>query len=1163
MSEQLQFTHLHVHTEFSVLDGASQIPKLINLAKQQGMKSLAITDHGNMFGVKLFHDTAKAFSIKPILGCEVYVAKDTRFDKKDKYDKGYHLILLAKNKKGYKNLIKLVSLGWMEGFYYNPRIDWELLEKYSEGIIASSACLGGEIPKAILSGNMELAEKTLLRFTELFGEDFYLELQRHKSENPAVDNEVFVKQQLVNAELVNLAEKHNLKLIASNDVHFVSKDDADAHDRLLCINTGSFVDDEKRMRYSREEYLKSPEEMMELFKDIPEAITNTQEIVDKIEDFELNHPPIMPDFPIPENFADADDYLKHLSYEGAKQRYGEISDELTERMDFELETIKKMGFPGYFLIVQDFINAAREMGVAVGPGRGSAAGSVVAYSLGITAIEPMRYGLLFERFLNPDRISMPDMDIDFDEDGREKVLEWVVQKYGEKRVAHIVTFGKMAPRMAIRDVGRVQRYPLDKTDYLAKLVPEKPDISFDEAYKTSPELNNIRKNGNIEQKYLLDNAEKLEKTVRNTGVHACGVIICRDDIEEHVPICTAKDSKLAVTQYEGKQIESVGMLKMDFLGLKTLSIIKDAVENIKQSHGVDIDINNIPLEDKDTYALYAKGDTTGLFQFESDGMKKYLRDLKPDRFEDLIAMNALYRPGPMDYIPNFIRRKFGKEKISYDLPEMEELLKETYGITVYQEQVMLLSQKLAGFSKGDADSLRKGMGKKIYAILDKLKPKFFEGGEKNGHPKEKLEKIWHDWEAFAKYAFNKSHSTCYAYISYQTAYLKAHYTSEYMAAVLSRNLSDIKKTAMFMEDCRSRGIEVLVPDVNESFNKFTVDKNKNIRFGMGAIKGVGEAAVQSIVEEREENGKFSGIFDFMRRINLRYVNKKGVEALALAGAFDSLGEQSRAAFLEQDNEGNSFIDTLMRYAHNYQDMQNSSQQSLFGESDEATQIMEPNIPDVEEWGRMEKLKREYAVLGIFLSGHPLDEYQLEIENFTNTDLRKLKEEPNEFITKDFRIAGVVSSVVEKETKNGDKYGVFEIEDFFNNFRFFLFKNDYMNYYKLLHKDSFYLISGRVKIFEDKEKKQIIRYNINRIQMLNTVFEEKANQCQLKLSIDEVNDELIQKIKDDAEKHTGKTQLALCIKDKDDNLIARMKSMKYRVNKEFVLKYRKTGNCSLE
>ena len=878
------YTHLHVHTQYSILDGAADIKNMISKVKADKMVALAITDHGNMFGVKEFHNEAVKQGIKPILGCEMYMARRSMYEKSDKTDGGgFHLILLAKNKEGYHNLIRLVSLAWTEGFYYKPRIDKETLRQYNAGLIACSACLNGEIPYTIRHEDYNSARKIVLEYKEIFGEDFYLELQRHKSGDPQMDKEVFEDQVYVNEQLLKLSKETGVKVIATNDVHFINEEDAQAHDRLLCISTGKDVDDQNRLRYTRQEWLKSQQEMKEIFHDVPEALSNTNEIVEKVETFELNGPPVMPYFQIPEGFENADEYLKHLTYEGAKDRYPELTEQVKERIDFELETIKKMGFPDYFLIVWDFIRAAREMDVSVGPGRGSAAGSVVAYCLRITDIDPVKYDLLFERFLNPDRISMPDIDIDFDEDGRDKVLQYVVNKYGKKRVAHIITFGTMAPKMAIRDVARVQKLELSEADRLAKLVPERPGTTFSKAYEEVPELVTERNSSNELVSQTLKYAEVLEGSVRQTGVHACGIIIGRDDLEEHIPICTSKDAELHVTQYDGKHIESVGMLKMDFLGLKTLSIIKDTIDNIKKSRNIDIDIDAIPLDDKKTFELYSWGDTTAIFQFESDGMKKYLRMLKPNRFEDLIAMNALYRPGPMDYIPSFINRKHGKEAIAYDLPEMDEFLKDTYGITVYQEQVMLLSQKLGGFTKGMADSLRKAMGKKIKAMMDQLKEKFIAGCKNNGYQEETVNKIWKDWEAFAQYAFNKSHSTCYAYVSYQTAYLKAHYPAEYMAAVLSRNLNDIKKITFFMDECKRMGLNVLVPDINESHARFTVNKAGDIRFGLAAIKGVGEAAVEHIIQERTKGGTFKNIYDFVERVNLTTVNKRSLEALAMAG----------------------------------------------------------------------------------------------------------------------------------------------------------------------------------------------------------------------------------------------------------------------------------------
>ena len=885
-----QFVHLHVHTQYSILDGASAIKPLIKRAKALGMPSLAITDHGNMFGVKEFHDAAVKEGVKPILGCEVYVATGSRFDKKrGREDRGHHLILLAKNLTGYHNLAKMVSYAFTEGYYYHPRVDKELLRTYHEGIICCSACLGGELPQAIMHGGVDKAEAVVREFKEIFGDDYYLEMQLHRSGDPRRDADVYENQKRVNAVILELAAKHNVKYIASNDAHFIMADDAEAHDRLICLNTGKDLDDPTRMRYTGQEYLKSEQEMAELFGDHPEALTTTLEIADKVEEYSLEHKPLMPNFPIPDDFpidlpqlkesfskkikdevllaevqraTSLDEligghpelaeslmiakqflYLKHLTFEGARRRYGELNEQILKRLDYELSTIEWMGFPGYFLIVWDFIRAARELGVSVGPGRGSAAGSVVAYSLGITNIDPIKYDLLFERFLNPDRISLPDVDVDFDEDGRADVLHYVVEKYGSKRVAQIITFGTMAPKAAIKDVARVQKLPLSESNRISKLVPEKPGTTFEKAFKEAPELLAERESENPLIRATMKYAEQLEGSVRQTGVHACGVIIGQDDLEKFAPIAIAKDAELNVVQFEGKQVESVGLIKMDFLGLKTLSIIKDALENIEASKGVKIDIDAIPLDDSATYELYSRGETTGLFQFESPGMKKHLRNLKPNRFEDLIAMNALYRPGPMEYIPSFIARKHGQEKVTYDIPDMEEYLKDTYGITVYQEQVMLLSQKLAGFTGGQADTLRKAMGKKKKDVLDKMKPQFIEGAQKNGHDPKICEKIWSDWEAFASYAFNKSHSTCYAYVSYQTAYLKAHYPAEFMAALLSRNLSDIKKISFFMDECKRMGLSVLGPDVNYSKSRFSVDDEGNVRFGLAAIKGVGEAAV--------------------------------------------------------------------------------------------------------------------------------------------------------------------------------------------------------------------------------------------------------------------------------------------------------------------------------
>src|SRR6056297_139953 len=1052
------YTHLHVHTQYSILDGASDVAQLIKKAKNDGMPAVSITDHGNMFGVKHFFNEAKKQAIKPIIGCEIYVADGSRKEKKGKEDRsGYHLILLEKNLTGYKNLTKLVSLAWIEGFYYTPRIDWEILQKYNEGIIASSACLGGEVPQAIMTKGPEAGEKMALQYKALFGDDFYLELQRHPSGDPKKDKDIYEDQVTVNKALVNIAHKHNIKLIATNDVHFINAEDAEAHDRLICLNTGKDLDDPSRMSYTRQEYFKTQEEMNQLFGDIPEALENTNEIVAKIEDFDLDCDPIMPEFKLPEGFDNEDEYLRHITYEGAKERYEEITDEIHERIDFELSVIQNMGFPGYFLIVQDFLNAAREMDVSVGPGRGSAAGSVVAYCNRITDIDPIKYNLLFERFLNPDRISMPDIDIDFDEDGREKVLDWVVDKYGYNKVAHIITFGTMAAKMAIRDVARVEKLPLTDADRLAKLVPERPGTTLKKAFEEVPELKNAQKSDNKLIAKTLKFAKTLEGSVRHSGLHACGIIIGRNDLVEHIPVCTSKDSKLLVTQFDGNHVESVGMLKMDFLGLKTLSIIKDAVENVKESHNIDIDISSIPLDDETTLELYSRGETTALFQFESPGMKKHLKALKPNRFDDLIAMNALYRPGPMDYIPSFIARKHGKEPINYDLPEMEEFLRDTYGITVYQEQVMLLSQKLAGFSKGQADSLRKAMGKKKKDLMEQLKEKFTAGCKQNGFDIKIVNKIWNDWESFAQYAFNKSHSTCYAYVSYQTAYLKAHHPGEYMAAVLSRNFTDIKKITIFMDECRRMGIRVLGPDVNESKLKFNVNDEGNIRFGLSAIKGVGESAAEKIITERENRGHYRDIYDFIERVDLHSVNKKSIESLAMAGAFDNLGNINRSQYFAENGKEITFIETLVRYGSKYQNDKNTQQQSLFGDSS-AVEISKPQIPEASEWDKLVKLNKEKDLVGIYISAHPLDDFKIEMEHFVRTELKDLNSDFNSFKNKELIVGGIVTSVKHAVSKNNKHYGRFTLQDYTDSYEFFLFGKDYQEFRKFLYQDYALLVN---------------------------------------------------------------------------------------------------------
>lgn len=1000
------FVHLHVHSEYSLLDGEASIPKLVDKAINDGMTALALTDHGNMFGIKEFTNYIAKINkklpddkkIKPIIGCEMYVAKNGLEDRTDK--KGYHLIVLAKNETGYHNLVKLVSEAWTKGFFYHPRTDHKSLEKYREGLIVSSACLGGEIPQLYLNGEVKEAEECILWYKKTFGEDYYLEIQRHKTDKPNANRDVYKEQERVNPFLIDMSRRHNIRLIATNDSHFVNEEDAEAHDRLICISMGKHFSDTSRMHYTKQEWFKSQQEMSEIFSDVPEALANTAEIADKVEVYSIDHPPIMPNFEIPKEFGTEEeyrqriseqelfdeftrdengnvvlsdeeahkklaklggydklyrikfeaDYLTKLTLEGAEKRYGSpLSSEIKERLKFELHIMKTMGFPGYFLIVQDFINAARrDLGVSVGPGRGSAAGSAAAYCLGITDIDPIKYDLLFERFLNPDRISLPDIDVDFDDDGRYTVLNYVTGKYGAEKVAHIITYGTMATKMAIKDVAKVVELPHSEANRLAKLVPDRlaEKINFNNCVKYVPEFAQELQSPNPQVREVMKYAQQLEGTVRNTGVHACGVIICRDDITDWVPVSTATDtdgSKVLVTQYEGKVIEETGLIKMDFLGLKTLSIIKEAVENIKESRGIDLDPASIPLDDEATYKLYCEGKTVGTFQFESAGMQKYLRELQPSKFEDLIAMNALYRPGPMDYIPQFIARKQGREEIVYDIPIMEKYLHDTYGITVYQEQVMLLSRLLANFTRGESDVLRKAMGKKQIAKMQELKIKFIDGGKSNGHSEKILEKIWTDWEKFASYAFNKSHATCYSWVAYQTAYLKANYPAEYMAGVLSRNLNNMTKLSVFMDECKSLKIPVKGPDINESLEKFSVTKGGEIRFGLGAIKSLGGNAVSSILNERKANGPFKDIFDFVERVNLGACNRSSIEALAFAGAFDCFKDVKREMFAPAQQGEVGFSEILVRYGQRYQSDKSSSQSSLFGDFEDELETAHPLI----------------------------------------------------------------------------------------------------------------------------------------------------------------------------------------------------------------------------
>jgi DNA polymerase-3 subunit alpha len=1130
------FTHLHVHTQYSILDGAAKISDLIAKVKEQGMDALAITDHGNMFGVLKFFNEAKKHGIKPIIGCEVYVAAKSRFDKQGKeFRSGYHLILLAKNKIGYKNLSRLVSLGYKEGFYYTPRVDKEILQKYSEGLIASSACLGGELPKAIIHKDEKEVDRVLNEFVDIFGEDFYLELQDHG----------LPEQKTVNEKMLKLSQKHNMKVIATNDVHFVNKEDYDAHKILICLNTGKDLDDVSGMHYTGSEYLKSPREMAELFKDVPEVLVNIREIVDKIEDYEITTKEIiLPRFPLPEGIETEDDYLKQLTYRGAERLYPDLTDNVKERLEFELKVIKEMGFPGYFLIVQDFIAKARELGVYVGPGRGSAAGSAVAYCTGITNIDPIKYNLLFERFLNPERISMPDIDIDFDDEGREKVLDYVVAKYGEDHVAQIITFGTMAAKLAIRDVARVLKLPLHEADKLAKLVPEKPGITLAKAFKEVKELSDIKTKGDELSKKTLSFAQILEGSARHTGTHACGVIIGPDDLIDHIPLSTAKDSELMVTQYDGKLVESVGLLKMDFLGLKTLSIIKDAIANIKLRHGIEINIDEIPLEDEKTYKLYQKGDTIGTFQFESDGMRTYLKDLKPSNIEDLIAMNALYRPGPMSFIPVYINRKHGKEKVEYPHPWLEEILKPTHGIMVYQEQIMQTAQIMGGYTLGGADLLRRAMGKKQRDVMEKQKVVFVDGAVEKGVEKETAAEVFQIMERFAEYGFNRSHSAAYSVIAYQTAYLKAHYPAEYMAAVLTHNLSDIKKIKFFIDECKRQNISVLGPDVNESQLNFTVNKNGEIRFGMAAIKGVGEAAVHALLEERTKNGLFKDIVDMVTRVNLRSVNKRCFEALAMSGGFDSFLNTHRAQYFFRENIDDSiFLEKIIKHGNNHQERQNASQVSLFGEMDEI-EMPSIKLPECDRWTKLEQLKHEKNVTGFYMSGHPLDDYRIEIDNFCDTTIGSLSTNLKSFKNKNISFAGMVISVAHRMTKNNKPFGSFVLEDFQDTMQFVIFSEDYLKMRHFLEEGHYVLIKARVQNrFKMDENLEI---KINQISLLAEAVEKNTREVTIIVNSLELDEQKTQDIEDLVLKHVGQIPFKVRLCDGEEGYSIELKSRKSRI-----------------
>ncbi len=1181
------FCHLHNHSQYSILQATSQIQSLVDKTVEYNMPAVALTDSGNMMAAFLFVNAVlkknKAIeadikeaeeagevcnkqTIKPIIGAELFVCKDHK-DKSYK-DNGYQIPFLAKNKPGYKNLSRICSQGHIDGFYYVPRVDKELILQYKEDIIVTTGGLNGEVPSLILNVGENQAEEALLWWKDHFGDDFYIEIVRHGLE----------EEDRVNDVLLKFAKKHDIKIIAANNTYYIDQDDAEGHDILLCVKEGQQkntpIGRGRGFRFgfpNQEFYFKSQDEMKKLFADIPEAILNIQEIVDKIEVFGLARDVLLPAFDIPEQFQDPKDledggkrgenaYLRHLTYEGAKERYGEITDDIRERLDFELEVIANTGYPGYFLIVQDFIKEARKMGVSVGPGRGSAAGSAVAYCTTITNIDPIQYDLLFERFLNPERVSMPDIDIDFDDEGRGRVIQYVIDKYGSSQVAQIITYGTMAAKSSIRDTARALDLPLSEADRLAKLVP---DMKLNKMFGMSdtelekklgnPELMEMAR----ELKLVYDQdtlagetirqAKALEGSVRNTGIHACGVIVTPTDIREHVPVAVAKDSDMWCTQFDNSVVESAGLLKMDFLGLKTLTLIKDAVAIVKERHGIEIDPEAIPIDDVKTYELFQRGETVGVFQYESAGMQKYMRELKPTVFADLIAMNALYRPGPLEYIPNFIRRKHGEEPIIYDLDGMEEYLGETYGITVYQEQVMLLSQSLAGFTKGQADSLRKAMGKKIFAMLEQLKPLFMNGGEERGHNREKLEKVWKDWEAFASYAFNKSHSTCYAWVAYQTAYFKAHYPAEYMASVLSNNMNDIKQVTFFMEECKRMGVPVLGPDVNESVYKFTVNQKGEIRFGLGAVKGVGEGAVESIVEERKKNGPYKDVFDFTSRINLRAANKRCVENLALAGGLDCFSNIHRAQYFFKPNEKeSSFLEKAIRYGLQLQNEQGSAQQSLFGGSSDV-ELPKPPVPACDPWSSVYALNQEKEMVGVYISGHPLDDFKLEIENFCNASFDQLNHSPDELKGKDISFAGIVSEAAERMSKKGNHFGILTVEDYTDAGKFFLFGDTYLKFRRFLVEGAFLFIRGKMEPKRFAKTKDDVEFKIHKIELLSDVRDKLVKSVTVHVKSSLVDDDYISKLSGVCEKNVGDCNLRLVLVDEEENIFLELASSAYKVN----------------
>ncbi len=1210
------FIHLHVHTYYSILDGQSSIKRLVDKAIGNGMRGMAITDHGDMFGIKEFHDYVGGINkgrkkeglepFKPIFGCEMYVSryggKELRRGKEDM--SGYHLIVLAKNYQGYKNLIKLVSNSWVDGYYMRPRTDRADLEKYHEGLIVCSACIAGEVPHKILEGNIAGAREAVEWYHGVFGDDYYLELQRHEVTDPTIraNRETFPLQQKANKVLIELAKEYGIKLICSNDAHFVDQENAEAHDHLLCMSTGKDLDDPTRMLYSKQEWFKTREEMNAIFSDVPEALANTTEILDKVEIYSLDHDPIMPFFPIPESFGTEEqwrqkfteqqlydeftsdengenplspeegekkikklggydkiyrikfeaDYLAELAYKGAKKRYGDpLSKEVDDRIRFELHIMKTMGFPGYFLIVQDFINSARdELGVMVGPGRGSAAGSVVAYCLGITKIDPLKYDLLFERFLNPDRISLPDIDTDFDDDGRGKVLKWVEDKYGHENCAHIITYATMATKNSIKDVARVEKVPINVSNALCKAIPDRlpdvdgktPKMNLTNAIKAVPELREAEASNDPALRNTIKYAKMLEGTVRGTGIHACGFIICRDPISDWVPVSTAddpdfKDQKTNCTQYDGHVIESTGLIKMDFLGLKTLSELKEACDIIKQTRGIDVDLDNIPIDDPKTYELYQQGRTVGTFQFESNGMQKYLRELKPTVFEDLIAMNALYRPGPMGYIPQFIRRKHGEEPITYDIPVMEKYLKDTYGITVYQEQVMLLSRLLADFTRGESDALRKAMGKKKKDIVDAMKPKFIEGGKKNGHDPKVLEKIWSDWEAFASYAFNKSHAACYSWVAFQTAYLKANYPAEFMAAIMSRRRDQISEITKLMDECKAMGIATLGPDVNESYTKFGVNKKGEIRFGLAAIKGMGDSVAHAIIDEREKNGPYKSIFDFAQRINFSCVNRKAFESLALSGGFDSFGIP-RENFFGLNSKGEVFLDTLVRYGQMYQMGMQEMRNSLFGGENEVD-IATPPIPEAARWSDIERLNKERDYVGIYLSAHPLDEYRVVLEKLCNTHCAELADVQKLSDREDIIFGGIVTDVRQKFTKRGEPCGFITIEDFQGGGELALFGKDWGDRKGMFEIGSAVYVTAKLQPrFLHSDQMEL---KVQDVQYLQTVKENALDRLTITMTTDLLDEQIVEDLGELITSNPGKTKLFIQLVDSTGNSHVLMRS----------------------